>query len=132
MLAIALGSCSALAVGTPAATPPRPLGPGERWLPVANWVVDGVHLLCAGTGLVGGFFVHGSPLDPRSAWMTIPDGSRRELAWPVGYSARFVPGLEVLDDTGRVIAREGSTVGGGCETPEHDVWSVDFRSDPPP
>lgn len=99
---------------------------------MAVWEVDGTPMLCAGVGFVGGFFLHGSPLDPRSAWMTTPDGSRHELAWPVGYSARFVPDLEVLDDAGRVIAREGSTVDGGCETPERGAWSVEFRTEPPP
>ncbi|HEX7473902.1 MAG TPA: hypothetical protein VF323_12530, partial [Candidatus Limnocylindrales bacterium] len=98
----------------------------------ANWTVDGVRLLCGGTGLVGGFFLHGSPTDPRSAWMIVPDGSRRELAWSVGYSARFVPGLEVVDETGRVVAREGSVIEGGCETPERDVWSVEFASEHQP
>ena len=37
-------------------------------------------------------------------------GERTELAWPVGYSARFVPDLELLDASGRVVARGASVV----------------------
>jgi len=132
VLVILLGSCSAFQAGMPAPTPSRPLGPGERWLPVTNWTVDGTRLLCAGVGFVGGFVLHGSPLDPRGAWMTMPDGTRQELGWPLGTSARFVPGLELLDADGRLIAREGSNVDGGCPTPERGVWWVSFASDPPP
>ena len=94
--------------------------------------MNGTRVLCAGGGFVGGYFLRGSSTDSRSAWMTFPDGSRHELAWPVGYSARFVPALEVLDDTAHVIAREGSPVGGGCLTQDRDVWFVDFDAEGAP
>jgi hypothetical protein len=132
LLLTLIAACSALQPGTPAPTPARPLGPGERWLPVANWTFNGTRVLCAGTGFVGGFFLHGSQTDSRIAWMTFPDGSRHEIGWPLGYSARFVPGLEVLDEASRVIAREGSPVAGGCLTQDRDVWSVGFDGDPAP
>ena len=79
----------------PEATPGRALGPGEQWVPVApNRYMNGVPLLCAGTGWAGGGYVlAGSPGDPRLVWM-IADG-RQELEWPVGYSARFTPDLEL-------------------------------------
>jgi hypothetical protein len=131
-LAIVLAACSAIGPGTALPTPSRALGPGERWLPVANWADDhGTPILCAGGGFVGGFFLRGSPEDPRMAWMRFPDGTRHELAWPIGYSARFDPALEVLDDRGHVIAREGSHIGGGCETADPDVWSVGFETGSP-
>jgi hypothetical protein len=41
---------------------------------------------------------------------------RRDVIWPPGYVARFTPMLEVLDETGRVIFRDGDAVSGGCTT----------------
>jgi hypothetical protein len=70
---------------------------------------------CGGIG--GGFVIlRGSPTDPRLTWETALDGSgRQDIVWPPGYRARFVPGLEVLDPTGRVIAHDGDRVqAGGC------------------
>jgi hypothetical protein len=77
-------------------------------------VADWTGTACAGTGLVGDFRIHGSPDDPHLAWMTYPDGSRRELAWPPGTSARYAPGLEVVGPDGEVVAREGWMVVGSC------------------
>jgi len=114
-------------VSRPVPTPTRALGPGEAWLPVTNWTLpDGSTLLCAGGGFVGDFRLRGSPIDPRLVWMANPDGSRTDLSWPSGYSARFVPGLEVLDQNGRVVGRDGTLVTGGCSTQEHGVMSVEL------
>ena len=88
LLTAVLASCAS----RPIPTPSRALGPGERWLPVANWTLpDGSTLLCAGVGFVGDIRLRGAPDDPRLVWMVYPDGSRTDLAWPVGYSARFAP-----------------------------------------
>lgn len=106
----------------------RPLGPGERWLPVARWdLPGGGHLLCAGGGYLGDHRLHGSPTDPRLAWMTVPNGDRVDIAFWYGWSARFSPELEVLDDTGTVVAREGTKIGGGCATAEPGIEHVDFE-----
>ena len=115
------GSVASSAVAT------RQLGPGERWLPVADWG----NLLCAGVGYVGEFRLHGSPDDPRLAWMTWPDGSRRELAWEPGTSARFTPNLEVIGPDGHVVAREGSPVTGGCPTADSTVTFGEFLTPAP-
>jgi hypothetical protein len=62
--------------------------------------------------------IHDSASDPRLTWVTAPGRDRRfEIVWPMGYSARFVPSLEVLDATGAVVAREGDHLGGWCRTP---------------
>ena len=58
--------------------------------------------------------MHGSPSDPRVAWLTFVDGTRQELVWPAGFTARFVPSLEILDPSGAVYAREGYHPAGGC------------------
>jgi hypothetical protein len=97
---------------------------GERWLPVANFGSDG---LCGGAGYVGEFRLHGAADDPRQAWMIGPDG-RRELAWPVGFSARFTPMLQVLDERGRLVASEGALVTGGCPTDDAGVTYPDFST----
>jgi hypothetical protein len=91
----------------------------ERWEPV-----NGVPVACGGVGYEGEFRLHGSSTDDRYVWMTFPDGSRHELAWPLGYSARFTPALELLDEDGKVVAREGSLIVGGCETPQPGVLWV--------
>ena len=90
LLIVVLAGCGSGAPTT------RLLGPGERWLPVADWSGR----FCAGGGFVGNHRLHGSPDDPRGAWMTIEDGSRRELVWLAGTSARFVPELEVIGPDG--------------------------------
>ncbi len=63
--------------------------------------------------------------------MTGPDGARTELGWPLGYSVRFEPDLELLDERGRVVASEGSLVTGGCPTAEQGVLYVDFSTPAP-
>ncbi len=62
--------------------------------------------------------------------MTLPDGRRVELAWRSGYSARFTPALEVLDEHSKVIAREGSLISGTCGTAEFDVSLPEFDTAP--
>ena len=37
-----------------------------------------------------------------------------EVTWPAGYRARFNPNLEVLDESGNVVIREGDAVSGAC------------------
>lgn len=125
VIAVSLAACGA----KPAPTPSRALGAGERWLPVVNW--GGGNTLCAGAGFVGVFRLHGAADDPRLAWMIRPDGTRGELAWPVGFSARFSPTLEVLDERGRVVASEGSIVQGGCGTADPGVTLPDFATPVP-
>jgi hypothetical protein len=118
--------------GAPAATPTRSLGPGEHPLPVAKWDAGwGQTVLCAGAGFVPERRLHGSPDDPRLVWMIDAFGIRTEIGWPVGYSARFTPNLELLDNRGVVIAREDSPVLGGCPTAVVNEWSVDLATPRP-
>jgi len=52
-------------------------------------------------------------------------GRRIDLVWPPGYSAQFNPGLEVLDERGKVLFRAGDIVQGGCvRGPQDDLGSV--------
>lgn len=69
---------------------------------------------CGGVGVEA--VLHGSPADPRVTWVEhFPDGGdRKEVDWPAGFTARFSPQLEVLDETGRVLMREGDFVEGTC------------------
>lgn len=107
---------------------PRALGPGEHWLPaVEQPLPSGVEdRACDGVGLVGAT-LHGSPTDPRLAWMEGPMG-RVELVWPRGYSARFNPQLEVLDDADQLIATERVPIIGACGTPDPKLLEVDASS----
>lgn len=49
-------------------------------------------------------------------WLEV-EGRRQAVRWPEGFAARFDP-LEVIDPTGKVVAREGALVhaAGGIET----------------
>ena len=91
---------------------PRPsLSGGLFALPTTNWLAGGV---CAGVGLEA--VLRGSPSDPRVAWLenNIGGQSRIEVSWPAGYRARFNPNLEILDENGKVVLRDGDAVGGAC------------------
>lgn len=103
---------------------PRSFGPGEVAVPVANW--NNGQVICAGAAFPG--TLHGSPTDVRVVWMTRPAEGPVELAWPAGYSARFDPDLELLDASGRVVGREGTSVTGGCPTADPGVMAVELAA----
>jgi hypothetical protein len=89
-----------------------PVRPNEYALPTGtfpSWLG-----MCGGVGLDA--VVHGSPSDPRVAWLEnhIGGASRMDATWPAGYRARFTPNLEILDGWGNVVLREGDTVSGSC------------------
>jgi hypothetical protein len=63
--------------------------------------------------------------------MTFENGSRRELVWLAGTSARFAPELEVVGPEGNVIAHEGSLVTGGCPVGDPNVLYVEFQTPSP-
>jgi hypothetical protein len=59
--------------------------------------------------------LRGDEADPRVTWgVDRATGERIELLWPVGCRARFSLQLELLDDHGRVVGREGDLSIGGC------------------
>jgi hypothetical protein len=69
---------------------------------------------CLGVAIVDATLT-GKPSDPRVAWLTSPTG-RHDVVFPPGFQARFTPKLEVLNAGGDVVARDGTTVSGGCIT----------------
>lgn len=91
-------------------------------LPVdARWTGHG----CRGVGT--DVVIHGSAQDPWVTWaMSSETNQRTNIIWPVGYSARFVPALVILEETGKVVAREGDHLGGWCQTadtpPGVPIW----------
>lgn len=96
----------------------RPPPMGEIPLPVSvRHVPPGmlVHDICAGVGL-DGVSVTGDPEDPRIVWLRDRNGraSDIQLLWPAGYTARFTPQLEVLDEAGAIVMKEGHRPEGGC------------------
>lgn len=98
--------------------------PSQRALPGApDWDPgDG----CIGIGFEATLV--GSSSDPRLAWAVQGNRATRiDLAWPSGFEARFAPGLEILDPEGRVIARAGDSLTGGCpaEVDGIEVMKVD-------
>jgi hypothetical protein len=98
----AFGIALALTVGACAISRPLP-------------TVEVFNGACRGVGLDG--HVTGDPFDPRLAWVIHDDGGGRiDVIWPPGYTARFTPRLEVLDEQGAVAYRDGDPVSGGCTT----------------
>jgi hypothetical protein len=113
-----LVACSATPPASTSPSEARSLGPGQHALPTFHATADGVPVACAGVGYMGDVTIHGSTGDPALTWIVFePEGRRENLLWPAGYRARFAPGLEVLDPTGHVVAREGDRVTGGCAMP---------------
>lgn len=70
---------------------------------------------CIGTGLAAE--LRGNIADPSVAWLEdLADGSRIEVIWPVGFTARFAPDLEIRDGSDRVLLKTGDYVNGSCGT----------------
>jgi hypothetical protein len=101
-----------------------PASPGSFPSTPRSWLQGGIFALstdswlsgtlCAGIGLDA--VLLGSPTDPYVAWLVSQSAGapRTDVIWPAGYRARFAPDLEVLDEAGNVVLREGDPVGGAC------------------
>lgn len=58
--------------------------------------------------------LHGDPDDPRLAWLVLASGRRQEIVWRPGFSARFMPGLQILDSSNVPVLQDGDRVLGAC------------------
>ena len=68
---------------------------------------------CIGHGLSA--VVRGDAEDPDLAWLEdYETGERLNVVWPNGFSARFTPGLEVLDPSGQIVLQDGDFVDATC------------------
>ena len=83
-----------------------------RALPGADVPGAGVDQACAGVGMEA--FLHGSPTDPRTAWVVSVSGEEIDVQFPTGHTARFAPSLQVVDRTGAVVMEDGDYVYGAC------------------
>ena len=102
-------------------SPRSPLPDGLYPLPTVNWLAGGA---CAGVGLDA--VLRGSPSDPQVAWLESSMGgtlSRRDVTWPAGYHARFTPNIEILDENGSVVLRDGDHVEGACGYNPDTGWT---------
>jgi len=101
------------AANSPYPPSPKPSLPdGLIALPTTNWL-ETPDTICAGVGLDA--VLHGSPNDPYVAWLeNSVGGGRDEVLWPAGYRARFSPNLEILNESGIVVLREGDAISGSC------------------
>lgn len=94
-----------------AAPSPAPTGePGTFALPTLD---TRAFQACAGVGTEAA--LAGDANDPRVAWL-VSGGKRVDVVFPYGSRARFVPGLEVVNASGVVVARGGDRIDGGCVT----------------
>jgi hypothetical protein len=87
----------------------------------------GVQDLCP-LGLHTPFTLEGDQSKSPPVWGVDGTGAHFAIFWPPGFTARFSPGLEVLDPGGHVVARGGlvTDLGGGGDpgTGAFDVCSV--------
>ena len=104
--------------------PPELWDPASSGSPSRSPTSNGVAYLCNISNEIGApaLELFGSPSDPRLTWTTRL-GERLELAWPVGYSARFTPGLEVLDQNDNVVAHGGELLVKACLTAESGIFA---------
>jgi hypothetical protein len=68
--------------------------------------------------------LHGDPLDSMVAWLVTANGTRVNVTWPPDYSARFSPGLEVLDATGALVLRAAADITSACRTASSDLMHL--------
>ena len=64
---------------------------------------------CAGYTLIEAT-VRADPASPGNPWLEVPDGTRYEVIWPIGYSARLADRVELVNSGGAVEAREGDVL----------------------
>jgi len=106
LLVLVMAACS------PAMPTPDPSSPAAA--PAAiRLVATDPRLPCDWIGFA--MVLRGSPQQARPVWLESLDGARRMgTEWPAGYTARFTPGLEVVD--GATVLHEGDLVDGACST----------------
>lgn len=106
--AAAKGTLAAIAVAMVVASCQGPpvVGPALHTVDVAGTA-------CGGVGLADAT-LHGSPTDSRVAWIHLKGFGDRQAVFPVGFTARFNPSLEVLNANGAVVFREGDKIDGAC------------------
>ena len=114
LFTLVISACGPNATGLPPSTT-------EFALPAyAPDVPSGVALECQPVALNG--ILQGAATDPDVAWLQV-GADRVPLVWPEGYRARFVPRLEVIDASNRVVLYAGDKVTTGCATGLHNtVW----------
>lgn len=102
----ALGLVLAACNSAPSAAPTN--AAGNLLLPTI-----GMPQACAGVGTEA--ILAGDPSDPRVAWL-VSSGTRVDVVFPPGFTARFGPTLEVLNASGAVVAHAGDRIDGYCVT----------------
>ena len=60
----------------------------------------------------------GDERDSRLVWLTSPTGDRLDVDWPIGFSVRFHPQMEVIAPDGVVVGKAGEEIrlGGGISS----------------
>jgi hypothetical protein len=84
---------------------------------------------CPQAGM-SGVTLRGDPTNTsRPVWVETWTGQPRTILWPYGFSARFNPALELLNEQGDVVAREGDVLQltGGQVDPAFDFYACRVR-----
>ena len=91
-------------------TSPRNL-PGTP-LPAYPSIIPSATFLCGGGKFVPSLVgrLHGDSQDPQLVWLVADSGTRIDILWPPGFSVRFEPRLELLDDAGQLVGISGQEI----------------------
>ena len=120
VVAAATAACGSAATPSPTQTPPGATGPTPIALPLSTpWIASPPTCPVA--------LLHGQ-LVPNPSWglAVIQDGSSAatKVVWPAGYTARPGQVIEVLDQAGRVVAREWDHVALPGGSLQDGVWGL--------
>lgn len=76
----------------------------------------------------GGLVLRGDPDATPAVWLESQDHDILRVVWPHGFTARFDPTLELLDERGMVVASEGQTLAtvGGQMQPDFDWYACEI------
>ena len=108
LAAASLGACQLAAQRVPLATSEPPAAGQLEACPNA---------------LLASVRLEGDPAQRPAVWVVGQDGRRLSILWRHGFSARFTPRLELLDEDGDVVAREGDVLNlGGVDISEEFDW----------
>lgn len=107
--AVLLSAVTVVGCGSPTTTPSPPVGANGL-----QTLAPGPMPTCGGTGITRAV-IRGDQALADPVWLEVSADRGRPptrlfTIWPFGYSARFVPALEIVSSAGDVIAREGTVV----------------------
>lgn len=101
---------------SPVSPAPQPSGTPVAGFVLPTWPTPIEHGLCPAAHMGRVTLRSDRTSSTAAIYVESFGGERRSILWPYGFSARFTPDLELLNERGEVVAREGDLMdlGGGA------------------